>query len=149
MTRHVLYITNDIEKQRLARKLAAAPVIDAKGRKMLVTIVRAQKNRSLNQNATWHGWVSIMAELAGSTFGEMKRAVKEELCPREEITNPLTGEVSSVPRGTSGMSTVEFSELMTKTEILAKEQFDITLPAPNDAAAWAPYEHHRYAAKAA
>lgn len=149
MTSYVLSIDDDMAKQRLIRNLQASPIRDTKGRLMTVTIVREQIARSLNQNNTWHGWLAIMAAHAGCTFGEMKRAVKKELLQPVESIDPLTGEITMVPRGTSGMSKEEFTHLMRNTEILAKEHFQIQLPAPDDPAAWKAYRHTKHAASAA
>lgn len=146
MNAQVFIIRDDITRARLVRRIQESALKDKNGRPLMVTVQRKQLRRTLPQNSLFHSWVHILAKHAGCTDEEMKRDLKNELLPKHERVNKLTGDIVMEPLGTSKLNTVTMSEFMTRVHALAVEHFDIVLPSPDDPQSFEAFEESRMAA---
>ncbi len=89
----------------------------SEGEELVITIA---KKRSLNQNALFHKWVSILASEIGYDFDTMKvwLVCKFFGCKEEEID----GKIYSIPVSTSKLNKKEFADGMTNMYLWASEQ---------------------------
>lgn len=100
----------------------------AKGRTVELTEKRG-KRRTLDQNALFHLWVSVIADDLGYTDKEAcKRDVKRTILGQKEDVNRLTGEVIQVDYKTSEMSTSELASFMDLMKAWAQTELGIYLP---------------------
>lgn len=108
------------------------------GKRIKLTIERAYNKRSLNQNDFFHMVIDdyVCPALIDVGWNEArdrkwaKEFVKEKVLMRE-VVNEKTGEVVSMPRATSGLTTVEFMELIHDLQQWAAEYLSIIIPDPN------------------
>lgn len=140
-------IHDDLERARMIAALRLEPILDDKGRELIVIVKRWEPNRSLKQNALWQAWTSILAAHTGATHGEMKRALQRELLGEVPVANPITGEVQMEPKPTEDLLVDEMKALLDRLHPFALEFFGVDLPPAKDKTAWAAYRNT--AAKAA
>ena len=87
------------------------------------------KRRTLDQNALFHLWVSVIADETGYTDKEAcKRDVKRTILGQKEDVNRLTGEVIQVDYRTSEMTVSELASFMDKMKAWAQTDLGIYLP---------------------
>lgn len=85
--------------------------------------------RTLDQNALFHLWVSVIADDLGYTDKEAcKRDVKRTILGQKEDVNRLTGEVIQVDYRTSEMTVSELASFMDKMKAWASTDLGIYLP---------------------
>lgn len=142
----IFTVRSDEAREDAIAFLRRARLVNDSGEPLQIVLRRQRKRRTLPQNSLWHGWIHIMAVHAGETDAQMKKNVKEALLPLVERINPFTGVVSFEPRETSSLQKEEMTVFMTQTQALALEQFDITLPTPDDPESWQAFDEYRGAA---
>lgn len=99
-----------------------------------VTVKVSRPQRSSQQNRFLHGVViPLFAEHCGYDVDDMKDVLALKLIPKE-ITDPVTGEVTTVPGHTSELTTREFNDFLERCQRLGAEM-GIDIPNPNEAAA--------------
>ena len=133
-------ITTQIEGGQFRRNRSR--IIEAvrafEGKTVEVTIRRATKQRSNNQNRYYWGViVPIWQDLLLKEWGELrdKEYVHELLkanCGYLERVNETTGEVLRVPKSTSENTTVEQEEYHIACRLLAHDMFGVEIPLPNE-----------------
>lgn len=100
--------------------LITLPVRIEDGRAMLVTVGDVPRPRSLKANRYW--WAALMRALADYT-GDTEENCHEwlvlQLAPME-IVDPITGEIKTVRKRTSKMTSAEFAELCLKAQELCQ-----------------------------
>lgn len=90
---------------------------------------RMPDKRTLDQNALFHLWVSVIADELGYTDKEAcKRDVKRSILGMKEDMNRITGEVIQVDYRTSEMTVSELSSFMDKMKAWAHTDLGIYLP---------------------
>lgn len=90
---------------------------------------RRSDKRTLDQNALFHLWVSVIADDLGYTDKEAcKRDVKRTILGQKEDVNRLTGEVIQVDYRTSEMTVSELAAFMDKLKAWAATDLGIYLP---------------------
>lgn len=98
--------------------------------------IKKKNNRSLNQNAFYHGCIipefkrgfyEIGYDLTSSDVHEF---LKDRFL-KKEIPNKETGEFLEVPVSTATLTTIEFNEFISKCQQLAAEYLNIVIPDPN------------------
>lgn len=85
--------------------------------------------RSLQANALYWKWVSIIAEVKGFDSDEMHDAFKRHFLGEDEKTNAF-GQIVVVAKSSSDLRKHEFSEYMTKVQAYAEAE-GIVLPSPD------------------
>lgn len=90
---------------------------------------RGSGKRTLDQNALFHLWVSVIADDLGYTDKEAcKRDVKRTILGMKDDVNRLTGEVIQVDYRTSDMTVPELASFMDKMKAWAQSDLGIYLP---------------------
>ena len=108
------------------------------GKTVEISIKRATKKRSNNQNAYYWGVViPIIQDALLSTWGEVrnKEFTHEFLkanCGYKEVVNEETGEIIRVPKSTTDNTTTEQEIYHDACRQLAQEFFNVTIPLPNE-----------------
>ena len=101
------------------------------GKKMLVVVKPIRNQRSLNQNAYYHGVVlKILSEELGYFKDEMHDVLKNKFLHYvDEHGNDRT-------KSTSDLTTLSMKEYMDKIRSWALIEYAITIPEPNEQSAW-------------
>ena len=110
--------------------------------RFLVTYSKIFKKRSIEQNAYLHGYIfpevlKGMIDIGYSPSEVDEATVKMYLKDkflRRDVVNEKTGEVISIVRNTSELSTVEFMQFVDDIIKWAAEYLDIELMLPNEQA---------------
>ena len=108
------------------------------GKTVEISIRKATKKRSNNQNAYYWGVViPIIQDALLSTWGEVrnKEFTHEFLkanCGYKEVVNEETGEIIRVPKSTTDNTTTEQEIYHDACRQLAQEFFNVTIPLPNE-----------------
>jgi hypothetical protein len=103
------------------------------GDSVVIRIEPAAKQRSIKQNAFWHGTViPAFVEHCGYEFAEMKRVLALELIP--VTVHKLDGSTVTVPGHTADLSTTEFNDLIERAQRLGAT-LGIYIPDPGEVAA--------------
>ena len=85
--------------------------------------------RTLDQNALFHLWVSVIADDLGYTDKEARKSdVTRTIHGQKEDVNRLTGEVIQVDYRTSEMTVSELASFMDKMKAWASTDLGIYLP---------------------
>jgi len=100
------------------------------GQKVLITVERAPKRRTLNANRRYFGaLVRHLAEHTGHTVEDLHEDLKLTLNPKQ-ATNLITGEVKEVGGRTRLMTSAEFAEFTNKVGELC-EFLGVRIPSPD------------------
>jgi hypothetical protein len=118
---------------------------DPEGKRFLQVIVFWwQPAASLSQKNLAQAWCRIMAKHAGMDHAEMWAAICTQLLGSVEIQDPFTGERKTTYRSSTTLRTrAEWAEFNEGLKRLAREFFDIKLPAGNDPQAWLAFRGQR------
>ena len=108
-----------------------------KGREIELVVKRRSKTRSGYQNAYYWGVVinivtEALVDLGNNVTHEDAHEFLKANFNYSEILNERTGEVMRVPRSTTELSTIEFSEYIEKIAQWASEWLKINIPEPNE-----------------
>lgn len=117
-----------VDESRRQNAIAHIKSLDLKT-KWGVDVKPYKKNRSLAQNNTMWLWLGLIGDFMGESAEDLHDLFKMQFLGYEEKT--IAGEPVTRLRSTAKLSTIEFSQYMTKIEMVAKELF-IVLPYPDD-----------------
>lgn len=92
-----------------------------------ISIDKAKKKRSLDQNALFHKWCRVVSKDTGASMKDVKDYFKTRFLIRE---NPLGG--GYIVGSTSDLSMKEFKHFMDEVHAEAASEFGIDLPTPED-----------------
>ncbi len=124
------YITSDpLQKTKF---LARASYLAEKGKDVELTELRPSARRSLSQNACWHAWCSLMADIIGDTHEAVARDVKREVLGRKKVRNVFTGEETYEDYQTHLMTDEEMSDFLSKVKQWAFSTYGWALPSRED-----------------
>lgn len=116
-----------------AKFLARASYLAEKGKDVDLTELRPIAKRTIRQNACWHAWASLIAEIIGEHDVEaVKRDVKRAVIGRKQVTDVLTGEVTYEDYRTHLMTDEEMSSFLTKVKQWAFSTYGWSLPSKED-----------------
>lgn len=111
---------------RLVRLLEAMEL----KRPVEVVVGLYRRKRSTNQNSLYWAWLGILSQETGYTSDELHELFKRMYLP------PVTLEIGTytvdVPRSTTGLNTLEFSDYMRHIEVFAATELGVALPQPDD-----------------
>ena len=99
--------------------------------------IKKKNKRSLQQNAYWWGVVVAMVHEGLRDMGndvslqETHEFLKMKFNTKS-IVNTIVGEVSEIPKSTTGLSKVEFNELIERVQQFAAEYLNLNIPSPNE-----------------
>lgn len=100
-----------------------------KGKILKTTFAEVRKNRSQEQNSYYWGVViSMIAQHTGYYTNEEKEDIHNEL---KRIILPRNGRLG-IPKSTSNMNTIEFSDFIEKVRIWATQVLNLYIPNPNE-----------------
>lgn len=122
----ILYIIRDEKLRAQVAGLIASLNLE---RPWSVSIEPYKKKRSLNQNALYHKWVGIIADVTGNSHDDVHDVLKSKFCPVREIT---IGDKVEVVRSTTKLNTLEFKDYADKVYAFAQTELGILLPVPGD-----------------
>lgn len=98
----------------------------------VLEIEKVKAHRSLPQNSLYHSWVRVIADDLGySEPEEVCRALKVRLGYCHTETDKITGGKKWTCPSTADMNVPDMSEYMTKVDIFAASELNITLPQPD------------------
>lgn len=138
-------VLNEILRTRtdvddVVRRLSRHVPGQVEGRFLQVSMWWFEPARTLPQANLARSWSSIIARHAGYTPGQMWDYLCRELIGTAEVVNPFTGEAQEVAMSSTTLRDRGAYKLFVDgIERLAREHYDIQLPAPNDPAAWAAF----------
>lgn len=100
-------------------------------------IKEKKKKRSNSQNSYYFGVVVTMVclrlrDLGNDVTIEETHDFLKANFNYKEIVKEETGEILKIPRGTSELSTIEFSEYIERVIRFGAEFLDIQIPLPNE-----------------
>jgi len=131
----VLRTREDVDA--VVRKLNRHVPGQNEGRVLQVSMWWWEPAASLSQKNLAQAWCGLLAKHAGTTHGEMWESLCRELLGTVEVTDPLTRKPRETYRSSKTLRTrAEQNEFLDGISRIAKEHFDLTLPAANDPAAW-------------
>lgn len=107
--------------------IQALRLVDTSKKLWSVVLRKYHANRSLEQNALYWIWVSVMAEFTGYTKADMHRVFKFQFLEVEELVNPFTGEILRSEPSTAGLSVEDMSVYLNSVQVLAGDM-GVTLP---------------------
>ncbi|OAV67398.1 hypothetical protein Barb6_02349 [Bacteroidales bacterium Barb6] len=104
-----------------------------KNGRYVISITKETSRRTLNQNALFHKWMTILADEFGYTsMDDCKRDVKRKILGQIDFENKFTGQIEMRDFETSKMTTAEMGDFMNKVSIWASTEYGITLPELQD-----------------
>ena len=94
-------------------------------------VIRPRKSkRSLDQNALYHKWVSIVADETGNTHDAIHEWAKAQFLPPRLAT--VGGVVKEYRPSTTKLTVAEMSDYMTRFSAWAATDLGLALPHPDD-----------------
>lgn len=93
----------------------------------IISIDKAKKRRSSDQNALFHLWCRVIAKDTGASVMDVKDYFKTKFLMRE---NPLGG--GYIVGSTSSLKVKEFTHFMNEVQAEAASEFGIKLLTPED-----------------
>lgn len=127
MKKQTFIIVNDDVKDRAAKAVLS---LCGDGT-MCVEIKPYKKKRTLSQNAAFHGvWIPAIAEFCGMDDESVKVELKEKFAPYVSYTG-LDGVEYVRKKGTSEMTTKEFTDFVEKIHGWCASYLQFTLPPLN------------------
>jgi hypothetical protein len=103
-----------------------------------LTVEKKKQKRTIPQNKTFWLWMACIESNTGTT----KEDCHDYYCSlflRRHVT--INGREKEVISGTSGLTTVQFADFLTKIQVDAATELGITLPDP-EAAYWEEFERY-------
>ncbi len=127
----MIYHTNDpLQKSKF---LSRANYLAEKGKDVDLRELRPFARRTNSQNACWHAWCSLIAEIIGDFSVEaVARDVKREILGQKKIVNVFTGEESYEDYHTSEMTEEEMGKFLSAVKLWAHQSHNWWLPARGD-----------------
>lgn len=113
------------------RKQLKEDLKELKGVNVTVTIVKTKKNRSLEQNKWLWACITLLCEHTGYSKDEMLAIVKYKFLKATKA-DEKTGEVFEYLKGTSELTTTEFSVFMDDLIKWSADSLQVVLPIPNE-----------------
>lgn len=89
------------------------------GKEVQLGIEKKKRKRSISQNNYYWLIVTLISESTTHTMEEIHEACRRKFLARKEIT--IQGETLLIPRSTTELSTVEFSEYIERVRCFAAE----------------------------
>jgi hypothetical protein len=86
--------------------------------------------RSLNQNALYHKWITLLKAKTGYTHKELHWHLAMEILGPVEVT--IGGKTREQPRSTADLSKVQFSEYLEQVQCFAAQELGVMLPWPDE-----------------
>lgn len=110
------------------------------GRDIWIEISAYRKSRSTKQNSYYHKVIinSVLEGLVDAGYeryklsSEVVHELLKEKFLKQEIVSEITGEVLTVTRSTTDLSTVEFAEFIANVQQWASEYLNISIASPGD-----------------
>jgi hypothetical protein len=110
------------------------------GKEVIISIDKAKKNRSNNQNSYYWGVCipliqSGLKEATGEYFGIDNihyDILLKMFAPSLEVVNKSTGQILSRQISSSDMTTIQFMEYVMEVQKWASEFLNINIPDPNE-----------------
>jgi len=105
--------------------------------KYFLKLAKIYRKRSLNQNAYYHGVVVSLVrdgliDVGYRLSNEQTHEFIKEQFLRTEITNEQTGEVKTINRSTTELTTTEFNEFIYDVIFWGLEYLSIEIPLPSE-----------------
>ena len=130
-------VNGNLKRNREQIKKAIA---EFEGKEVVISIDKAKKNRSNNQNSYYWGICipliqSGLKEATGEYFGSENihyDILIKMFAPSLEIVNKLTGQILSKQISSSEMTTIQFMEYVMEVQKWASEFLNIDIPDPNE-----------------
>lgn len=98
-----------------------------------LVVTPLKRNRSLQQNNLYWGWLGIVAQDTGNSTDDIHEWLKHRFLAPSFVT--VNGETQEIRRSTTKLNTKEMSDYMTQVEAWAASELGIILPRPEDMAA--------------
>ena len=111
-------------KTKVDREAIAKHLSTLKG-DIQITIGKRQRQRSLNANALYWVWLTIIEEETGQDKNELHDFFKTKYLKR---TKEVFGEVHEVVESSALQDTFDFSQYISKVRLFAEQELNITLP---------------------
>ncbi len=108
------------------------------GKDIILTVERKKKKRSSNQNGYYWGVIipAFMYEFSKAMGEPVSDTTTHETLKNrfnsKEIVNEKTGEVITVARSTTELTTTEFEVYLDECRMFMAEFFDVSIPLPNE-----------------
>lgn len=99
------------------------------GKRVEITIRKADSKRSIMQNALYWVYVTILACELGYTKEEMHEVIKFKFLKREKVSEK-TGEIFQYLDTTTKLTKSEFADFITDLQKWSAENLNINLPEP-------------------
>jgi len=94
------------------------------------TIKKRRRKRSLDQNALYWLWLTIIEEITGNEKEDLHCYFKETYLKKEYIK--IFGSKINKDISTTNLDTKQFTEYLKKIDIFANTELNIILPHPDD-----------------
>lgn len=131
----VLRTREDVDA--VVRKLSRHVPGSYDGRILQVAMWWWKPAAKLSQKNLAQSWCGLLAKHCGVAHAEMWESICEHLLGTVEVTDPITGRARTTYVSSTTLDTKEkYQHFLNGIEELARTHFDITLPPPNDPAAW-------------
>jgi len=113
------------------QKNISKEILESGWKEFNVTVEKKKKNRSLEQNKWLWACMTLLAEHTGYTKEEMLAIVKFKFLKAVKA-DEKTGEVFEYLKGTSELTTTEFSVFMDDLIKWSASSLQVVLPIPNE-----------------
>lgn len=120
------------------RPLIKKAIQSMEGKEVYITIRKATKQRSNNQNAYYWGVIipisqNAIADVWGEIWSKEKTHdfFKIQFCFEEKI-NESTGEIIKSPKSTTEQTTTQMEEYHEQIRQFMQEWFNVQIPLPNE-----------------
>lgn len=113
------------------RKLKADLKNHFAGRSVEILIHRKKKHRSVQQNRYYWLIVTMLSEHTGFTREELHQILKQRFLKTEKVHED-TGAIYEYTRSTTELTTIEYEDYLESVRRFAAEDFQMTLPLPNE-----------------
>ena len=102
------------------------------GQRVAFHLTQYRKNRSVQQNAYYHGViVAMIAEDTGNDYEDVHAFLRDKFLPRKLVT--IANEEASVATSTTQLLTDEFEVFTEKCRAFAATELHISIPLPHEA----------------
>lgn len=116
-----------------AKFLSRASYLAEKGSDVELTELRPVARRSNPQNACWHSWASLIAEIVGEHDVEaVKRDIKRTVLGKKRVYNVFTGAEEYEDYQTHLFNEEEMSDFLTRVKQWAFSTYGWALPSRDD-----------------
>ena len=102
-----------------------------RGKDVEILVRRKKSRRSVEQNALWWVYMTILSKDIGYTKDEIHEICKFKFLQKEKV-DEKTGEIFKYLGSTAKLSKVEFMDLVAELQQWSVETFGIVLPSPDE-----------------